>query len=476
MAISKSTGFSEGNINISANSSSLTINIYFSANNSTTWFASKVLYCSCNGQTQSANVRHDRGGSVSASFTFYDIGHEADGSKTVGWSWYCVTETTTLGTISDSGNFTLTTIPRASAINSFSGNNIEGSFSVNYTSYYSGFTNKLRISIPNVIALQTYDNYGSGSSVSFSQSTLNYLYQYMTSTNSVNIGAVIETWNGSTKIGESTELVNVFNITNVNPIFSTFTYKDSSSSVSNVTGNNLVLVKGLSNLQAKITSSNKMVTQKGATPTKYTFNIADKSYTFNYSENTLTMGLGTVNAVGEQRLVCRAYDSRGNSTAVTQLVTVYDYDKPEINASISRLNNWENETTLKVSGTYSTLTIGNVEKNTITSIQYRYRETGGTWSNWISLTKTVSNGSFSCSDVILSLDNTKSFEFEIQAIDNLQTNTESLTLGVGEAVFFISTNQKKCFINGQEALTYEGWLDKVAISTTEKKIGYWYDR
>ena len=74
-AASKSTSFSESNISTANNTSSLTINIYFSANNQTTWFQSSTLYCTCNGATQSQTVSHSRGGSVSASFTFNNIAH-----------------------------------------------------------------------------------------------------------------------------------------------------------------------------------------------------------------------------------------------------------------------------------------------------------------------------------------------------------------------------------------------------------------
>ena len=55
MAATKSTSFSE-TTNTTANTSNLTISIYFSPNNTQTWFASKTIYCSCDGQTQSANV------------------------------------------------------------------------------------------------------------------------------------------------------------------------------------------------------------------------------------------------------------------------------------------------------------------------------------------------------------------------------------------------------------------------------------
>lgn len=119
MAASKSTSFGESNINSSTNTSSLTIYIYFSPNNTQTWFASKTLYCTCNGVTQSANVALSQGGSVSYAFTFDYIAHNSDGTKSVSWSWSCATGTSVLGTIGDSGTQTLTTIPRYASITTF---------------------------------------------------------------------------------------------------------------------------------------------------------------------------------------------------------------------------------------------------------------------------------------------------------------------------------------------------------------------
>jgi len=240
------------------------------------------------------------------------------------------------------------------------------------------------------------------------------------------------------------------------PTFSNFTYKDTNTTVTNVTGNNQVLVKGLSNLQVDITSANKMVAQNSASGKNYVLAIANLSKTIDYSTSDLNISMGVVTSSGTQRLNVRAYDTRSLSTLAYKDITVYDYFKPVINASITRLNNFEAQTTLKVSGTYTKLAINNVNKNTITNVQYRYRETGGTWSSWTTLTTTVNNGTFTCSDVILSLDNTKSFEFQIQATDKLQqTTTENGSLDIGEAIFFISTNNKACYINGQEIIMYD---------------------
>lgn len=238
------------------------------------------------------------------------------------------------------------------------------------------------------------------------------------------------------------------NASNCSPTFSNFTYKDINTTVTGVTENNQVLIKGLSTLEVTIPSANKMVAVNSATPKNYVISIDTLTKTVNYSTDNIISNMGTVVSNGTKRLNVRAYDSRSLSTLVYKDITVYDYAKPVINASITRLNNFEAQTTLKVSGTYTRLTIGGADKNTITNVQYRYRETGGTWSSWTTLNTTVTSGKFSCTDVILSLDNTKSFEFQIQAVDKLQTNTSTKTLDIGQAIFFVSSNKKACYING----------------------------
>jgi len=261
------------------------------------------------------------------------------------------------------------------------------------------------------------------------------------------------TYSGVTKtLGDKTYSI----VGNETPTFNNFTYKDNNSTVSGVTGNDQVMVKGLSTVKVTVSSANKMVANKSANPSSYTASMSNLSGSASYSSSDVNITLGTINASGTQRLSVTAYDSRGLYKTIYKDITVYDYSKPVINATVKRLNDFENETTLKVSGTYTKLTINNVNKNSITSVQYRYRESGGTWSSWTNLSTTVNNGNFTCSDVILSLDNTKSFEFEIKAVDTLQqTTTKSLGVDIGQAIFFISTNNKACYINGQEIIMYD---------------------
>ena len=112
-AVSKETTFSE-TTHEDSNTSDLTINIEFSANNNATFFSSKTLSCTCNGSTVSKKVSLSKGGKVSTSFEFKGIIHNLDGSKSVNWNWSIATGTSVLGTLTDSGSFDLTHYQRNS--------------------------------------------------------------------------------------------------------------------------------------------------------------------------------------------------------------------------------------------------------------------------------------------------------------------------------------------------------------------------
>ena len=272
----------------------------------------------------------------------------------------------------------------------------------------------------------------------------------------------IDVWYGTNKAIKEGGIYSINN-TEV-PIFTDFDYEDVNTAVTNVTGDNQVLVKNLSNIKVTIDSTDKMIVQNSATGTNYVITIDNINDTILYSDNTIYKEIGSVASAGTQRLNVKAYDSRSLSTLAYKDVVVYDYVKPVINASIERLNNFESQTTLRVNGTYTPLIINNVEKNSISRVQYRYREIGENWTSWTNLTVTTDNGNFSCNDIILSLSNIKAFEVEVQAIDSLQqTTVSSLIVDKGQAIFFISTNNETCYIKDKEVLTND-YVGNVAIT------------
>ena len=270
------------------------------------------------------------------------------------------------------------------------------------------------------------------------------------------------TYNGIEKIADYN---NTYSIRGTEkPVFTNFTYKDTNTTVTNVLGSDQYLVKGLSNLQVTVLSANKMVGSNSATPKNYVATLDNLNTNADYSTNDVNLTLGTPVNAGTKRLTVTAHDYRGLNTSVYKDVIVFEHSKPVVNVDIKRLNNFEAETTLKVSGSYSRIIINGTDKNTIIGATYRYREAGGDWSSEKNLNCTINNGEFTCSDVVLSLDNDKEFEFEISIKDKLQVvNRETIPVGVGQAVFFISSNKKQCYINGK---LVKGSLEVSSIEPT----------
>jgi len=270
-----------------------------------------------------------------------------------------------------------------------------------------------------------------------------------TTSNSLTVRYVIVTYlNGNPTWWSWTD--RTMTVVNANPTFSNFTHKDTNQTTVALTGNDQVLIKNYSTLRVTVPLANRMTPIKGSTAKNYNATIDNRNVSADFSSSAdVNMDMTTITLAGTPQLSVRAFDSRNNSTVVNKNVTVHDYNAPVINASVSRLNNFEAQTTLSVNGSYTPLNIGGVDKNTIATnnVQYRYRETGGTWGNWTNLTRTLGNGTFTCTNVVLTLDNNKSYEFEIKAVDNLTTTTISRQVSVGIPAIFLGASKKCIGVN-----------------------------
>lgn len=263
-------------------------------------------------------------------------------------------------------------------------------------------------------------------------------------------------------------------VTTSQPIFTTFAYRDTNTNVVAVTGNDQVIVQGLSNVAVTIPAANKMVARNGATPTKYVASFDVKSKEIPYTTGDATGTVGATTAKGLHRLTVRAYDSRNNSTPVYKDITVLECAKPVVNVKIQRRNNFENETTLTVSGTYSPIVVSGAEKNGMISLSYKCAEVGGGIIKEGGFNFTAANGVFTCEDTLLDLDNSKEYTVLVSVMDKFgQSASETVTVGVGQAVFFISSNQKKCYSNGVEVATVDNLQ---AVAATVPSIAGILDR
>lgn len=231
-----------------------------------------------------------------------------------------------------------------------------------------------------------------------------------------------------------------FTVTNSNPTFSNFTYKDTNATTVALTGNNQILVKGYSNVSATISTANKAVAKNSATMKTYKLVIGTKSTNTKAYSSTADVTLDTINSINSGTIIVYATDSRGNSTSATKNATYKNYADLVIKSfTATRSNNGVGQAvTLNFSGTYWANSFGKVT-NAITSVKYFYKASSA--SSWqtgaTTLTYTASNGNFSGSLSVQGdlgangFDVSKSFNIRLQVTDKLVTKNYDITLGSG---------------------------------------------
>lgn len=442
---------------IANNNSSINLQtrVYFSGA-----LRTSAVKCTTDGTTitvNSGSVSYSKGNEYTLQTVTRTISHGSSGASgniTKGCSWSSYYSSVNGST---SGTFTLPTIPRYSVISSADNFTDEGDPTIKFTNPSNGyFALKAKIEAGGNTQFITRTPSAKATSYTFQLTNAERikLRNLASNSNSLTVRFTICAMNGNSELSAS-YLDRTMTITNANPTFNNFTYKDTNTVVTDLIGNDQILVKGLSTLQVTISSNNKMVATKQATAKNYVATIDNTNISQDYSESDIVFDMNTLASAGTKKLNIRAYDSRNNSTLVYKDVVVYDYNKPVLNVTATRLNNFEDTTTLTVNGTFSSLLIDGVEKNTLNKVEYRYRQDNGEWGSWTELITTCTDNTFQCTDIILKLENTSTFDFEVRATDNLTSTTKSVSVDIGKSIFFISSNKKACYINGQEILSYE---------------------
>lgn len=415
------------------------------------------------------------------------IGHNEDGTKTIGCSAVIDFQNHTYspGNFTPNGNLTLSTIPRSSTINSFYGNDIEQYFSVNYTAHYGGFTNKLRISIPNVKELEKF-NYSSGQTFKLSSDTIKYLYEYMKNSKTVKIGVVIETWNGGTKIGESVELINTCSITDCEPTLESLKYLDTNTKTVKITENNQQIIRNHSILTIKLTNLNSF---KSATLSKCTATINGVTKTFSNiagtSISSVSLAFGTLNVIENTKMSVTLTDSRGYSVTKELNIDIINYIDLSINAVIKRTQPTTGEVGIEFSGNYYNNKIGNV--NNKLTMKWFYRENGEKeWLSGGNITPTIEDNIYNNGTSNISLgkifDYQKSYEFYLEVSDKLIILTPQYAVTQGIPIFnwgkdFFNINGK-FLINGleiREEILYDnpsGTYGTITLSESAANFSY----
>lgn len=443
-AVTKNTSFSE-NVDIVNNKSDLSITITFSANNSSTWFNSKALKCTCNGSTQSENVSLSKGGKVTATFTFEDIQHNNDGSKSVDWNWSITTGTSVLGTLRDSGTKKLTTIPRASDITATNAD-IGSSSIIVINKKNDSFTTTLKYKFATQTVYTTIvektgeKTYGWQIPTSFYSLIPNAQY------GSCSIEAI--TYNGDTQIGDPKYVdINIFaNETLCKPAISNTSIIDTNTKSIVLTGDNTKFIKYVSTPKLTWNASAK----NGATL---------KSQTINNVSTTSPYQTNWADSFKLDVTDSRNYTSTYNYV----LSNVVNYFYPQITASGKRKTSTSSNIILNLNGKFfNDYFSENIKNTAIFKCEYKKKE-DNEWTT-IVLEPTINDdGSFSLKDFDLGeiCDYQDNWQFSITITDKITSQSSNFQIIKGDPIYYWYTQ------NGINYFRVKGKLK----ADTEMKIG-----
>ena len=306
---------------------------------------------------------------------------------------------------------------------------------------------------------------GVGASCTFDTSTIaNDLYALIPNDNVYSNTISVKTYNGSTLIGTKTCAYNA-HVVNSDPVFRNVGYSANyictmdtltRSIFTGVVGQSIQNVSSVNCIIKK--SSGVADAQNGATLVKYTCSFAGLNGEILVADipssgNEFGIILGTPTVYGLQTGLLTAIDSRGNSTTIEVTNLPYGqgyicpYSNPSIVASCERQSNFENDTTISISGAMASLKKYNNateynEVSTSNGIQYRYKEsTSSTWGSWTNVSSTTAgDGSVSTTDFVISLDNQKEWDFEFKITDKITSATITRHVGQGQPQFFIGSD------------------------------------
>lgn len=286
----------------------------------------------------------------------------------------------------------------------------------------------------------------SGLTATFTVEEINSLLQYCTNDSKFTVRFTADTLNDEGAINRYSWKDTNYKIINSDPEFSDFTFEDCNQDVVNITGNNQILIKNKSILKVNISSENKMVTKNYSTPVRYDISCANRSSSLIYSESDISSELGTIANIGTVSCIVKAVDSRNFHTDIRKQIQVVDYFTPTMVYSVTRVNNFENNTLIKLNGSFAKVIVNNEAKNTVLSVKLRYKIADDTseYNEWQNITFTINNdnATYTCTDKTLILDNTNTYFVQLQVQDKFESYIETVKVSEGIPVMFVSSNKK----------------------------------
>lgn len=327
------------------------------------------------------------------------------------------------------------------------------SLTLNATVYNASYSNYVTIKNGSTeyvsFAARTWSTGTANRTITLSQTERADLLDAMASLKSFTATIELVTKDGSTQVGNTSTCTCTIQTTAANsaPTMTAFTYKDSRSGTSAVTGNDQLFIQTYSYLSV---TPGTATARNGASIVKYAATCNGKTVS---NTTGAALSLNGIEKSGTLDVVVTATDSRGYTVSNTQQITVIPYAKPKVSEiSLRRTNDIEAEMQLIFKGSISPITVSGTQKNSLKYVQYRYKLTSeSSYGSYTSILSSVTqNGtSFSFSNLELcSLDANSSYDFHVYIRDQLNTlSSVSLYFTVPQGTPLVALRRQKVGIN-----------------------------
>lgn len=406
-------------------------------------YDASTMYITCNGVQKAVTVSsYDFRNATTltlANTIFNDIEHNADGTKTIdiSASWASgnayVLNSSGGGTLTASTSLTLTSIARKALIKNATDFNDEQNPTITYSNLAGDDVSSLQACISltgtsDDISYRDIDKNGNTYTFSLTEAERNVLRNATTTGNSREVIFIVKTVLNGTAYHST--LAKTLYIVNANPTIGSITYKDTNSSVVNVTGDNQKLVQNKSTLRISFTAP---TFKKGASLLNHSFTLNNVTKTSTASSGYIDFG--NVDSANNLTLTSKVTDTRGNVAVNEKEITILEYKNLTAKITLNRLNNYEDTTYLTVDSDYAYID----GKNSVT-VKYQYKEVNGSYNSLV----TINDGE----KTTLTTDKNKEYLFNITVTDLLGGSySKEVSLGKGVFPLFIDTNKNSVSMN-----------------------------
>ena len=266
------------------------------------------------------------------------------------------------------------------------------------------------------------------------------------------ISFTIQTFNGNPQIGNNYTATSTYQIIRSSyDLTATAVVNDSLSTT--LTGNTSTIIKGISNVLVTITAVKNQYYNDNSTLSQYWFYTEYDPQSYRYIvENH---NYHTFEKVTTKDFNTNILDSRGLNSAVAtaSVTTLLDYFKPVISSlRTSRAEATSTNINFDIEGSFWNNNFGN-SANSIT-LKYRFKLGQGTYSQYTTITPTITGNSFIYSGIFNSGSSTSDATIEVLVIDSTNSDFSlNVTEPKGESIFDIGDSYFG--VNGTLALNHQ---------------------